>query len=170
MVEGSLRLPTRDGPPAGSGTLARAMLCTCYRTDPPSLVAFLTESETLARYQEAMVTEIKSLADRALVKHIKRMSTLASAVQAHGFEALARVDLPGADELLTDVFAVATWHAWELPAENIGNQELSVDDLPRGLLAADAGTESARLWMLDGTTNALTRSRVCGDEADMPTC
>jgi len=170
MVEGSSRLPTRDGPPATGGTLAPAMLCTCYRTDPASLVAFLTDSETLARYQDAMVTEVKSLADRALVKHIKRMSTLASAAQAHGFDALARVDLAGADELLTDVFAVATWHAWELPAENLGEQEIAVEDLPRGLLAADVGTESAHLWMLDGTTIAMSRARVCGDEADMPTC
>jgi hypothetical protein len=146
------------------------MLCTCFRTDPSSLVAFLTDRETLLRYQEAMVVEVKSLADRALLHHIKRMSTLASAVQAHGFEAMARTDLAAADELLTDVFAVATWHGWELPAEALGEQELSVEDLPRGLLAADAGTESARLWMLDGTTVALARTRLAGDEADMPTC
>jgi len=117
-----------------------------------------------------MVTEVKSLADRALVTHIKRMCTLASAAQAHGFEALARTDLPAADELLTDVFAVATWHAWDLPAEELGQQDLPVDDLPRGLLAADAGTESARLWMLDGTTVALARTRLAGSEAEMPSC
>jgi hypothetical protein len=146
------------------------MLCTCFRTDPSSLVAFLTDRETLLRYQEAMVVEVKSLADRALLHHIKRMSTLASAVQAHGFEAMARTDLAAADELLTDVFAVATWHGWDLPAEALGEQELSVEELPRGLLAADAGTESARLWMLDGTTVALARTRLAGDEADMPTC
>jgi hypothetical protein len=157
----------REPPPAHS---APAMLCTCFRTDPSSLVAFLTDRETLRRYQEAMVVEVKSLADRALLQHIKRMSTLASAVQAHGFEALARTDLPAADELLTDVFAVATWHGWELPAESFGEQDVTVEDLPRGLLAADAGTESARLWMLDGTTVALARSRIAGDQADMPTC
>lgn len=146
------------------------MRCTCYRTDPPALVAFLTDSETLAKFQDSLADEVKSLADRALVKHIKRMSTLASAAQAHGFDTLARTDLAGADELLTDVFAVATWHRWDLPAEDLGEQDLPVDDLPRGLLAADAGTESARLWMLDGTTVALARARQVGEEAEMPNC
>lgn len=148
--------------------LAHLMRCTCYRTDPPSLVAVLTDPETLNKYQEAVATEAKSLADRALVKHIKRMSTLASQAMAVGFETLARTDLAGADELLTDLFAVGTWHGWELPIESLGEQELPVDDLPRGLLAADTGTESARLWMLDGRTIALCRSRQAGDEADLP--
>lgn len=146
------------------------MRCTCYRTDPPALVSFLTDYETLSRFQESIATEVKTLADRALVKHLKRMSTLASTAQAHGFEALARIDLSGADELLTDVFAVATWHHWNLPVEDLGEQELPVDDLPRGLLAADAGTESAQLWMLDGTTVALSRSRQAGNDADVPNC
>ena len=141
------------------------MRCTCYRIDPPTLVSALTDAETLNRYQEAIATEVKSLADRALVKHLKRMSGLASQVLAAGFETVARNDLPGADELLTDVFAVGTWHRWDLPAENLGEQELPVDDLPRGLLAADAGSESAQVWLLDGRTLALCRSRESGDEA-----
>ena len=150
--------------------LGGLMLCTCFRTDPPSLVAVLTDVATLERYQETLASETKSLADRALVRHLKRMSTLASPAVAVGFETLARTDLANADELLTDVFAVATWHGWELPVESLGEQELPVDDLPRGLLAADVSTESAQLWMLDGTTVALCRSRKAGDEADVPHC
>lgn len=146
--------------------LTLLMLCTCYRTDPPSLVAALTDSATLERYQEALAAEVKSLADRALIKHLKRMSTLASHATALGFDALARTDLAGADELLTDVFAVGTWHGWDLPIESIGEQDLPVDDLPRGLLAADAGSESAHLWMLDGRTIALCRSRQAGSDVD----
>ena len=146
------------------------MLCTCYRTDPPSLVAVLTEITTLERYQETLSSETKALADRALIRHLKRMSTVASQAMAVGFDTLARTDLAQADELLTEVFAVATWHGWELPIESLGEQELPVDDLPRGLLAADVGTESAQLWMLDGTTLALCRSRKAGDEADTPHC
>ena len=146
------------------------MRCTCYRIDPPSLVSALTDTDFLVRYQDALATEVKSLADRALIKHIKRVSTLASTAMAHGFETLARHDLAGADELLTDLFAVATWHAWELPVENLGEQDLPVEGLPRGLLAADISTESAQLWMIDGRTLALSRSREAGSEADMPTC
>ncbi len=144
------------------------MRVTCYRTDPPSLVAALTGTDAIVRYQEALAIETKALADRSLIRHVKRMSTLASQVLVSGFATVARNDLGGADELLTDLFAVATWQRWELPVEDLGEQELPVEDLPRGLLAADQGTESARLWMLDGTTVALSRSRESGDEAELP--
>jgi hypothetical protein len=150
--------------------MLHAMRCTTYRIDPPSLVAALTSLETLNRYQETVAEEVKSLADRALVKHLRRMSTLASAAMAHGFESLARVDLPGADELLTELFAVGTWHQWELPIERLAEEDLAVEDLPRGLLAADIGQESAKLWLLDGRTLALSRSRESGDEAELPSC
>ena len=144
------------------------MRCTTYRTDPPTLVAALTQIELLQRYQDALALETKSLADRTLLRHVRRMSTLASQVMVGGFETVARNDLAGADELLTDLFAVATWHDWDLPAERLGEQELPVDDLPRGLLAADQGAESAKLWLLDGTTVALSRARESGDQAEMP--
>lgn len=143
------------------------MHCTCYRIDPPSLVAALTEPVLLARYQEQTAEEVRSLADRALLRHLKRMSTLASQVMAHGFETVARHDLEGADALLTELFSVATWHGWALPIEDLGTQDLPVEDLPRGLLAADATPDNARLWLLDGRTLALSRDRAAGEEADL---
>ncbi len=143
------------------------MRCTCYRIDPPSLVSALTDLDTLVRYQDQLAAEVKTLADRALIRHLKRMSTLASQVQAHGFEVVARHDLEGADALLTDVFANATWYGWNLPIESLGEQDLPVDGLPRGLLAADATPDNARLWLLDGRTLALSRDRAAGEEADL---
>ena len=75
---------------------------------------------------------------------------------------------PGAaDELLTDLFAVATWRSWPLPLEMIGERDLPVDDLPRGLLGQDAGTDGAKLWLLDDETLALSRDREADDVADM---
>ncbi len=47
------------------------------------------------------------------------MTTVASRVQVEGFEQVARHDLAGSDELLSDLFAVATFHGWELPIEPI---------------------------------------------------
>ena len=143
------------------------MRCSCYRIDPPSLVSALTEVPFLARYQEQSATEVKSLADRALLRHLKRMSTLASRAMSEGFENLARQDLEGADALLTEVFAVATWHGWDLPIEVLGEQDLPVEELPRGLLAADQTPDNARLWLWDGRTLALSRDRASGNEADL---
>ena len=143
------------------------MRVTCYRIDPPSLIEALTDPALLTRYQDQTVQEVKSLADRALLGHLKRMSGLTSQVQAHGFEAVARHDLAGADALLTELFAVATWHQWDLPIEALGEQDLPLDGLPRGLLAADAAPDNAGLWLVDGRTLALARDRKAGDDADL---
>lgn len=138
-----------------------------FRTDPPSLVAALTEPATVVRYQEAVAAELPGLADRALIRHLRRLTTAASRVLGEGFEGVARADLALADELLSDVLAVATFHGWPLPLEGMGEQELAVEDLPRGLLGADRAADSARVYLLDGTTIAFARARDAGDEADL---
>lgn len=135
------------------------MLVRVFRTDPASLVAALTEPAMLARYQQQVADELPSLADPTLVKALRRLAATAQHAIMRGFEEVARTDLPSADELLTDVFAVATWHGWELPIEDHGEQDLPLDGLPRGLLAADANPEGAHLWMIDGTSVALARAR-----------
>jgi hypothetical protein len=145
------------------------MRCHCYRIDPPTLLAALTDAPLLAQYLDALAVEIPSLAEQSLIRHLRRLSGLASQVQGAGFEHLARADVQAADELLSDVFAVATFHGWELPLEDLGESEQVVDDLPRGLLGADVHPDSARLWLLDGSTLALSRSRAVRDEVDLST-
>ena len=54
-----------------------------------------------------------------------------------------------------------------LPIESLGELELPVEDLPRGMLGADQSADSARVWMVDQRTLALSRSREAGDTADM---
>jgi hypothetical protein len=144
-----------------------AMLCQCYRIDPPSLLAALTDEPMLLRYQETLALELPSLAEQSLIRHLRRLTGLASQVQVDGFENLARADLQAADELLSDLFAVATFHGWELPLEDLGASEQVVDDLPRGLLGADRHPDSARLWLLDGSTLALSRTRAVRDDIDL---
>ncbi len=143
------------------------MRCTCYRIDPATLVAALTDAEILHRYQAHITDEMPSLAEREQVKHLRKLVGVAAHAVVEGFEEVARRDLANADELLSDVFAVATYHAWPLPAENTGDREVDVDGLPRGLLGADLNPESASLWLLDGTTLALARARVVGDVVDL---
>lgn len=135
------------------------MLVRVYRTDPATLVAALTEPAMLGRYQQVVADELPSLADPALVRALRRLSATAQHATMRGFEEVARADLRAADELLTDLFAVATWHGWELPVEDQAEQDLPLDGLPRGLLAADANPDGASLWMIDGRTVALARSR-----------
>jgi hypothetical protein len=141
------------------------MIAEVYRTDPPTLLGALTEPEMLARYQQAVIDELGSLADRPLIGHLRRTSTCAARVAVEGFEAVARDDLAAADELLSDVLAVATWRGWELPLEPQGSRELALEDLPRGLMGADRSPDSARVWLLDGATIALARARTAGAAA-----
>jgi hypothetical protein len=135
------------------------MLCTCFRTDPPTLVAALTDRDFLARYLDDISTELPGLADRGMVIHLRRMSTLASRVQANGLEGLASQDAGAADELLTDLIAVATYRGWTLPMTPLGEREMAVEGLHRGLLGADAAKDGMQLWLVDPETIALARSR-----------
>jgi hypothetical protein len=143
------------------------MRCTCFRIDPPSLLAALSDEAFIARYQGALADELPGLADRALVRHLRRLSTIASRAVAGGFDRLAEADPGAADELLTDLFAVATWRAWPLPLEQLGERDLPVEGLPRGLLGQDAGSDGAKLWLLDDETLALCRDREADTEAEM---
>jgi hypothetical protein len=143
------------------------MIATRYRTDLAGLVAVLTSNETLVRYQEALAEEHKITAERAMAEFQRRMGQLANRALAHGFDTLARHDRVLADALLTDLFAVATYHRWELPIEDLGEEDLDVSDLTRGLLGVETPGEGASLWQLDGTTIAFSRSRAAGDEATM---
>ncbi|MBA3708968.1 MAG: hypothetical protein H0W83_09145 [Planctomycetes bacterium] len=144
------------------------MLCTCYRIDAPTLVAALSDADTLVRYQSAIADELPSIADRGLARHLRRMSTLASRALGGGFDRLASDDLPQADTLLTDVLAVATYRQWPLPIEPLGERDLALEGLPRGLLGADVSTDSARVWLIDHATLALSRSREADDAIDGP--
>jgi hypothetical protein len=135
------------------------MKCACYRIDPPTLVSALTERDFLARYLDDIGAELPGLADRGMVIHLRRMSTLASRVQVDGLEVLASEDAGAADALLTDLVAVATYRGWTLPMVQLGVRDLAVETLPRGLLGADAGTDGAHLWLIDPETIALARTR-----------
>lgn len=139
--------------------------CSLYRCDIPTLLAALTDAALVARWQQAVGEEQPSLADRPLLAHLKRLNQAAARLMTMGFDTLARQDRVTADALLTDLFAVATWHGWELPVVQVGDQELDVADLPRGFLGADTA-EGAGLWLIEAGTVALARQRQAADEAD----
>lgn len=145
------------------------MRCTCYRTDPPVLLAALSDATLVQRWLDQTADEVRSLADRALIDHLRALTRVASEVLGDGFERVAERDPHAADALLSDLFAVATWHGWELPIEPLGELDLPVEDLPRGLLAADQAREGAHVWLLDEHTVALSRARIAGGEVERPT-
>jgi hypothetical protein len=140
------------------------MRCHCYHIDQPSLLTALTDEALIAKYQSTIGDEIPSLADRALIRFLRKQITLATRALSEGFDRLAEQDTAAADELLTDLFAVATWHGWELPIESLGERDLPVEEIPRGLLGADTASDGAKLWVIDHETIALSRDRVA-DEA-----
>lgn len=140
------------------------MRCHCYHIDQPSLLTALTDEALIAKYQSTIGDEIPSLADRALIRFLRKQITLATRALSQGFDRLAEQDTAAADELLTDLFAVATWHGWELPIESLGERDLPVEEIPRGLLGADTASDGAKLWVIDHETIALSRDRIA-DEA-----
>lgn len=140
------------------------MRCHCYHVDQSSLLTALTDEALIAKYQSTIGEEIPSLADRALIRFLRKQITLATRALSEGFDRLAEHDTAAADELLTDLFAVATWHGWELPIESLGERDLPVEEIPRGLLGADTSSDGAKLWVIDHETIALSRDRIA-DEA-----
>ena len=140
------------------------MRCHCYHIDQPSLLTALTDEALIAKYQSTIGDEIPSLADRALIRFLRKQITLATRALSEGFDRLAEQDTAAADELLTDLFAVATWHGWDLPIESLGERDLPVEEIPRGLLGADTASDGAKLWVIDHETIALSRDRIA-DEA-----
>lgn len=135
------------------------MLARLYRTDVPALVAALGDPAMLVRYLQAVAEETPACADRALLAHLRRLNAIAGMVQAQGLQDAARADAARVDELLTDIFAVATWKGWELPAADQGEADFDPAGLPRGLLGSDPGRDGAGLWVADPATVALVRGR-----------
>lgn len=141
------------------------MICERYRTDPAALIAALSAPAMLRRYLDAQEAELPALADRQMTAFLRRMGRLAGEAMGDGLTLLARRDPAAADALLSDLFAVATWQRWDIPAERLADGEVAVDGLPRGLLGADTSGEGAALWVVDHATVALARLRQAG-EAD----
>ncbi len=139
------------------------MRCETFRTDPAMLIAALSDPAMLQRYVAAQETELPSLADRQLSVFLRRLGSLATQAQVIGLTVLAKRDAVWADALLTDLFAVATWHHWDLPIARLGEAEVMVEGAQRGLLGADPVGEGATLWVLDHATIALARMRQSGD-------
>jgi hypothetical protein len=139
------------------------MRCSIYRADPEALVAALTQADLIERYQQRLADELPSCADRALITHLRQLDAVANKVRTSGFDGVAAQDPAAADALLSDLFAVATYDRWDVPAEHIGEDDLPVDGLPRGILAADGSKEGAKVFVLDDSTIAISRNRSAGD-------
>jgi hypothetical protein len=141
------------------------MRCSLYRVDAEALVAALTQPDLIARYQQRLADELPSCADRALITYLRQLDAVANKVRTTGFDSVAAQDPAAADALLSDLFAVATYDRWDVPAEHIGDDELPVDGLPRGILAADGSREGAKVFVLDEQTIAIARERTAGEVA-----
>jgi hypothetical protein len=137
-----------------------------FRTEPAALIAALTAPELVQRWSDAVAAELPSLADRRLLVHLRRLLAVVRQAQTDGFAIVARRDPAAADELLTDLFAVARWQGWELPLTPLPDAELDPTGRPRGLLGADPGRDGAGVWILDPSTIAFARLRDSGDEAE----
>lgn len=133
--------------------------CECFHGDLPALIAALTDPDLISRWQDAAAAELPRLADRRLAEHLRALDRVAAMLRTEGIDIVAQRDPAAADAWLTDAVAVATWHRWELPLESLGERDLAIEGLPRGLIAADRSRDGAGLWVIDETTIALARWR-----------
>lgn len=130
-----------------------------YRADSTELLNRLAEGELLARYVQALEAEAGSLAEAPQLAFGRRMLGLVARLGAEGVEQVASTDRAGLDALLTDVFALATWHRWPLPVEPLPPGEVDLEHAQRGLLGAETEGQGAVLYVIDEQTVALRRSR-----------
>lgn len=116
----------------------------------------------LERYRLRLAEELAACADRPLLTHLRSMRQLAAQAEGGRFHGLARSDPAGADALLSDLLAVATWAGWELPIGPAEERELPVEGLPRGLLGNDRSSAGAAVWRLGPDRIGLARPRQPG--------
>ena len=130
-----------------------------YRADSAGLLAALVDADTLGRYSATLEAAGGSQAEAGQVAFTRRMLGMVARIGAEGVDGLARDDRAGLDALLTDIFAVATWHRWPLPVARLDPGETDLDRAQRGLLGAEAEPQGAALYVLDEETVALRRWR-----------
>jgi hypothetical protein len=129
-----------------------------YVGDPAAVINVLVSAENLNRYVAWLEHDAGSQAEASQHAMARHMTGMVSRIGAEGLEAVAAADRPAIDALLTDVFAVATWHGWALPVTPEADSEVSLDGWQRGLLGADANQHGAVLYC-QGQRLALRRSR-----------
>jgi len=137
---------------------------TVFRCDVATLIAALSATDLVQRWMEQQEIEVKSIVERALITHIRHLTMVASRIHGEGLDRVAAHDCAAADAFLSDAFAVATWHGWELPITTLGDLDMPLETRPRGLLGADRSSEGAQVWLIDRQTVAIARNRVVSDE------
>lgn len=135
------------------------MKCECFRADIPDVIAALTDAANIEKWRASVVDELPRTADRGLAEHLRSLDKTASHLLVHGLDVVAAQDVAALDAWLTDMFAVATWNNWPIPVTKLGEIEASIENLPRGLLAADVSRQGAGLWLVTDDHIALARWR-----------
>lgn len=137
-----------------------------YRVDPNVLVQAITAESVLLPYMQTLEEERSSIVDRELVGHLGRLQRVLARVMTAGLEVAAADDQEGADCLLTDILAVATWNGWHLPVEELDASGYGVPEgRPTGFLGTGATGSGASVWV-EGDHVVLARNRNASTEAD----
>jgi hypothetical protein len=141
------------------------MIVEHFRYDAAGLIAALTDPQALARYRASLADELPGLADPPMAAQVRRLDALAAQAQDLGFARFARRDPEGADGLLSDLLAQATWQGQELPLMPDGAGNRPNAETPRGLLGQDREPEGAGVWVVAPGVLALARWRRAGSPA-----
>ena len=133
-------------------------ICHVYRAQG-DLVAALVNDAVIAPYLAEIERELPGLAEQSLRDHLRSMHALVTQIGVKGFEQ-AKQDEPAAiDGLLTDMLAVATWHGWPLPLEDLGMHDKDVALARLGLLGYAELGNGAAVYCWDDGLIGLARDR-----------
>lgn len=137
-----------------------------HDADSQRVIDCLLSAETIHAYHLQTESEFAQIVEPSLMRHLRIMQQTAQQIMSGGVELVIAQERSSVDLLLTELFALATWHGWPLPVKAQGEKVLP-PSLPRsGLLGTDARGDGAVLWLDQGVIY-LSRSRMVSDQADM---
>ncbi len=110
------------------------------------LLSCLVSSPMLHAYQQYLTEERASLVDAALIRHLEHLRQALQRLMLEGLSACSGSHLGDIDQVLTDIFAVATWNGWQVPVLPPTLHTLPEPRPACGLLASGEVGSGAHVW------------------------
>ena len=142
--------------------------CEMFQGDLGEVINALTSPDIQRRYAEALDQEVPELVEPALKKFNRDQRKRVDELALYGYEAQLERAPQELDELLTDCFAIATWHRWPLPVTFLGHEPCQMTEQVQGLLGHSTSSQGVAVFCFANQRIALVRQRVAGLDIDHP--
>lgn len=130
-----------------------------YSGSVKEIIDWCRSTETLTCYHAYVSNELHHVADAKFIAYLKKIQALSQRMCLEGYESVATSvsSLELLDNVLSDIFTVATYESWQYPASREGVYEMTTFPVC-GLLGCGENMYTARLYVLDESRIALVRS------------